>query len=118
MSFSIGAKYRDSVWCDVVDMEMCHLLLGKPWKYDKVAIHDKTKNTYNFMLGKTRLMLLHSPWAEPKSVQGDSQSVVAKQELMDKESDIKGVVPGLIKEQLERFVDVVRAKLPKVVPSM
>jgi hypothetical protein len=37
---------------------------------------------------------------------------------MDKESDIKGVVPGLIKEQLERFVDVVRVELPKAVPSM
>jgi hypothetical protein len=30
VSFSIEAKYRDTVWCDVVDMETCHLLLGKP----------------------------------------------------------------------------------------
>jgi hypothetical protein len=28
--FSIGAKYVDHVWCDVVDMATCHLLLGKP----------------------------------------------------------------------------------------
>jgi hypothetical protein len=55
---------------------------------------------YIFMLGKTKLMLLHSPWVEPKLSQRDGQSVVAKQELTDKESDIKGVVPGLIKEQL------------------
>jgi hypothetical protein len=27
--FSIGVKYVDRVWCDVVDMTMCHLLLGK-----------------------------------------------------------------------------------------
>jgi hypothetical protein len=78
VSFSIGAKYRGNVWCDVVDMETCHLLLGKPWKYDKVVIHDETKNTYSFMLGKTKLTLLHSPWAEPKPSQGDGQSVVAK----------------------------------------
>ena len=30
VSFFIGAKYRDSVWCDVVNMETCHLLVGKP----------------------------------------------------------------------------------------
>ena len=100
-------------------METCHLLLGKPWKYDKATIHDETKNTYSFMLGKTRLTLLHSPWAEePKPSQGNGQSIIAKQELTEKESDIKGVVPGLIKEQLGRFVDMVRAELPKVVPSM
>jgi hypothetical protein len=79
-------------------METCHLLLGKPWKYDKAVIHDETKNTYSFMLGKTRLALLHNPWAEPKPSQGDGQSVVAKQELTDKESGIKGVVLRLIKE--------------------
>jgi hypothetical protein len=41
--FSIGAKYVDHVWCDVVDMATCHLLLGKPWQDDKAAIHDETK---------------------------------------------------------------------------
>ena len=65
------------------------------------------------MLGKTRLMLLHNPWVEPKPSQGDSQSFVAKQVLTDKESDIKGVVPRPIKKLLERFVDVVQAKLLK-----
>jgi hypothetical protein len=43
VSFSIGAKYVDHVWCDVVDMATCHLLLGKPWQDDKAAIHDETK---------------------------------------------------------------------------
>ena len=31
ISFSIGAKYKDQVWCDVVTMDACHLLLGRPW---------------------------------------------------------------------------------------
>jgi hypothetical protein len=118
VSFSIGAKYRDNVWCDVVDVETCHLLLGKPWKYDKATIHDETKNTYNFMMGKTKLTLLHSPWVEPKPSQGDGQSIVAKQELTDKESSIKGVVLGLINEQLGRFVNIVQVELPKEVPSL
>jgi hypothetical protein len=35
VSFSIGTKYIDKVWCDVVDMNTCHLLLGRPWQHDK-----------------------------------------------------------------------------------
>ena len=69
-----------------------------PLKDDKAAIHDETKNTYSFMLRKTKLTLLFGPWSEPKPSQGDGQSVVAKQELTDKEGDINGVVPGPIME--------------------
>jgi hypothetical protein len=59
--FSIGGKYVDHVWCDVVNMTMCHLLLGKSWQDDKAAVYDETTNTYSFMLGKTKLTLLQSP---------------------------------------------------------
>ncbi|CAA0822885.1 F-box associated ubiquitination effector family protein, partial [Striga hermonthica] len=31
VQFSIGPKFRDTVWCDVVPMDACHLLLGRPW---------------------------------------------------------------------------------------
>jgi hypothetical protein len=84
--FSIGGKYVDRVWCDVVDMTMCHLLLGKSWQDDKAVVYDETKNTYSFMLGKTKLTLLQNPWPKPQPSQGDSQTVVAKQELTSKKA--------------------------------
>ncbi|GKB41004.1 putative nucleotidyltransferase, ribonuclease H [Tanacetum coccineum] len=31
VAFSVGTTYKDSVWCDVVPMDACHLLLGRPW---------------------------------------------------------------------------------------
>lgn len=40
VSFSIRAKYRDQVWCDVVAMDACHLLLGRPCQYDRVSLLD------------------------------------------------------------------------------
>ncbi|MED6224984.1 hypothetical protein PIB30_117159 [Stylosanthes scabra] len=40
VQFSIGSKYKDEVWCDVIPMDACHLLLGRPWQYDRRAIHD------------------------------------------------------------------------------
>ena len=35
ISFSIGKKYKDDVLCDVVPMSACHVLLGRPWKFDR-----------------------------------------------------------------------------------
>ncbi|KAH0692771.1 hypothetical protein KY285_019868 [Solanum tuberosum] len=33
IKFKIGS-YHDEVFCDVVPMQACHLLLGRPWEYD------------------------------------------------------------------------------------
>jgi hypothetical protein len=30
VKFSFGKKYEDQVWCDVLPMTVCHLLLGRP----------------------------------------------------------------------------------------
>ncbi|GJW99531.1 putative reverse transcriptase domain, zinc finger, CCHC-type, aspartic peptidase domain protein [Tanacetum coccineum] len=46
--FSIRDKYRDEVWCDVVPMDACHLLLGRPWQFDRRTIHDGKRNMYSF----------------------------------------------------------------------
>ena len=51
ISFSIGMKYKDNAWCDVVVMDACHLLLGRPWQYERGIQHDGRKNTYSFMFG-------------------------------------------------------------------
>jgi hypothetical protein len=43
--FKIGG-YKDEILCDVIPMDVCHLLLGRPWQYDINVIHDGRKNTY------------------------------------------------------------------------
>jgi len=30
ISLSIGKNYRDELWCDVIPMDACHILLGRP----------------------------------------------------------------------------------------
>ncbi|XP_016670004.1 uncharacterized protein [Gossypium hirsutum] len=53
VSFTIE-KYQDEVLCDVVPMHARHLLLGRPWQFDKLAIHDRYTNWYTFKhLGRT-----------------------------------------------------------------
>ncbi|XP_010550291.1 PREDICTED: uncharacterized protein LOC104821189 [Tarenaya hassleriana] len=49
--FSIG-KYRDEVLCDVVPMQAGHILLGRPWQFDREVTHDGRANQYSFVYDK------------------------------------------------------------------
>lgn len=48
VKFSLGKNYVDQVWCDVIPMTVCHLLLGRPWMYDRQVSYDGKENTYAF----------------------------------------------------------------------
>lgn len=87
VSFSIG-KYVDEVLCDVVPMQACHLLLGRPWQYDRRVVHDGYKNKYSFMLREEPIVLLP---LSPKNVLEDHLKK-KKKELAEKKSDRKSEV--------------------------
>jgi hypothetical protein len=58
VEFKIGG-YKDEILCDVIPMDVCHLLLGRPWQYDRNVIHDGRKNTYTLEKnGRTHMLLL------------------------------------------------------------
>ncbi|KAI0498397.1 hypothetical protein KFK09_021638 [Dendrobium nobile] len=59
--FSIGKHYMCEVLCDVVDMDVCHLILGRPWKFDVGAIYDGRANTYSLEWKAKKLRLLSQP---------------------------------------------------------
>lgn len=48
VSFSVG-NYVDQVDCDVLPLEVCRLLLGRPCQYDRDATHARRDNTYTFV---------------------------------------------------------------------
>ena len=48
VSFSIG-KHKDEVLYDIVPMHAGHILLGRPWQFDRKATHDGFKNRYSFV---------------------------------------------------------------------
>ncbi|XP_052626904.1 uncharacterized protein LOC111883152 [Lactuca sativa] len=58
VQFSVGTTYKDDVWCDVVAMDACHLLLGIPWEYDRNIDHNGRTNTYNFLFGGVKITLV------------------------------------------------------------
>lgn len=48
MEFHIG-RYKDKVMCDIMSMDVCHILLGRPWQYDRKVVHDGKTNCYKFV---------------------------------------------------------------------
>ncbi|GKB91371.1 retrotransposon protein, putative, ty3-gypsy subclass, partial [Tanacetum coccineum] len=46
---AIGKHYNELVTCDVVDMEACHILLGRPWKHDVDTTHQVVKGVEDVM---------------------------------------------------------------------
>ena len=50
VSFSID-KYNDEVYCDVVDMDACHILFRRPWQYDVDVKHLGMSNLYQLEEG-------------------------------------------------------------------
>jgi hypothetical protein len=48
VKFKIGS-YHDEVLCDIIRMDACHMLLGRPWQFDRRAMHDGHANTYSLM---------------------------------------------------------------------
>lgn len=48
MHFTIGT-YSDFVDCDVVPMQDCCFLLGRPWQFDGESVHHGKTNHYSLM---------------------------------------------------------------------
>jgi hypothetical protein len=101
VEFKIGG-YRDEIMCDAIPMDVCHILLGIPWKFDKNVIHDGRKNTYTLKKNSRTHMLF--PIEEKKVKEEASKSIL----LMSRKELLKEV-----KEEQERQFDVVRK--PRVI---
>ena len=56
VSFSTG-RYSDEVLCDIVPMHAGHILLGRPWEFDRRATKDGYTNRYSFVMNKRTITL-------------------------------------------------------------
>ncbi|GJV72926.1 putative nucleotidyltransferase, ribonuclease H [Tanacetum coccineum] len=95
---AIGKHYNELVTCDVVDMEACHVLLGRPWQRDVDSTHQELEN-------KTLATLVASPKdfeAERKET-GVSHALVMKGVNDVMENAIPAVVKPLLAEYGNRL---------------
>ena len=56
INFSMGKSYVDDVLCDV-EMDACHLILGRPWQYDVDATHRCRDNMHIFFKNGRKILL-------------------------------------------------------------
>jgi hypothetical protein len=61
VQFSLGQEYVDEAWCDIIPITVCHMLLGRPWLYDRKVSYNGYINTYSFQYNGKKLVLLPLP---------------------------------------------------------
>ncbi|XP_013639428.1 PREDICTED: uncharacterized protein LOC106344638 [Brassica oleracea var. oleracea] len=65
VSFSIVPYYTDRIYCDIAPMDISHLLLGRPWEFDRNILHNGADNTYQFTWNSHKILLLPSKELAP-----------------------------------------------------
>ncbi|WVZ85411.1 hypothetical protein U9M48_032346 [Paspalum notatum var. saurae] len=86
--FSIGS-YSDFADCDVVPMQACSLLLGRPWEYDTDALHHGRSNKYTFMHKGKKITLL--PLTPSEIVEFDRERLANDKKTVEAKSEIQHV---------------------------
>jgi hypothetical protein len=124
---------KDEFLCDVIPMDVFHVLLGRPWKYDRNFIHYGIKNTCTLDKSGCRHMLLP---LEDKGVKEEAIMSILLMSWKDileevkKDQEMQFVVIGKlksiltitsmndfsieIKELLNAFVDIVVDELQRI----
>ncbi|XP_076921200.1 uncharacterized protein LOC143582552 [Bidens hawaiensis] len=90
---------KDDILCDVVPMDACHLLLGRPWEYEQSIEHNGRSNSYSFLYGRVKITLVPSK---------------PKQKPVPEEVEI----PEAMIHLLEEFSDVFLDELPDGLPPI
>ncbi|XP_019058370.1 PREDICTED: uncharacterized protein LOC104816126 [Tarenaya hassleriana] len=140
--FSKG-KYHDEVLCDVVPMQASHIMLGRPWQFDREVKHDDRANQYFFVYDKRKVVItplspsqVHEMQLklakEPEPKKGsfylkDSQVVravrqeqpvlflVFKDQLsLRKETSLSPAISRLLERYSDVFPDEIPAGLPPI----
>jgi len=134
VSFSIGKKYFDNAWCNVVSMDACYLLLGRPWQYDQGVVHDGWRNTYTLSIeGKKKVVLapqregvIPIPMTEGINLLSmswfleeiEEEGIVNALMTCENGSKVNDDVSVELREVLKKFADLMPEELPLGLPPM
>ena len=106
--------YSDYVDCDVIPMEACSLLLGRPWQYDTDSLHHGRSNHYSFIF-KGQKVIIH-PMTPEQIVKDDLARAARNAKQLEpspspSNSEIKLNAPVLLATRAD-FDDLCDAHLP------
>ncbi|XP_048133303.1 disease resistance protein L6-like [Rhodamnia argentea] len=121
VQFSIRKMYSDEVWCDIVPMDTCHILLMRLWRFDGKTQHDGFRNTCTFKKDGHTITL--GPLDLRKEVKNNLLSRSSSREeamnahelfaivVIEQNSD-SSEIPTQVLSLLEEFADVVPKETP------
>ncbi|CAL8119850.1 unnamed protein product [Prunus armeniaca] len=137
---SIGKHYRDEILCDVIDMDACHILLGRPWQFDVDATFKGRDNVILFSWNNRKIAMATTQPAkqsvEPKTRSSSFLTLIhSEQELNEtiKEAEcfcplvLKGLlkigggegdIPQDVQQILNQFQELLSENLPNELPLM
>ena len=49
ITFLFGKDFEESIWCEVLPIQVSHILLERPWLFDRRVQHDGYENTYTLI---------------------------------------------------------------------
>jgi hypothetical protein len=81
VEFHIGS-YKDEVLSDIIPMDVYHILLGRPWKYEIKSIHDGRRDTYFLEKSDNKHVLLPLKDETTKEEVGPSILLISGKELL------------------------------------
>jgi hypothetical protein len=130
VEFKIGG-YKDDILFDVIPMDVCHVLLERPWQFDRNVIHDGRKNTYTLEKNGRTHMLMPIEDKKVKEEANPSILIMSGKELLNEVKKEKNMQFAIVRkpeviltsttvddileeiqEMLENFVDIVVDELP------
>nr|GFA40538.1 hypothetical protein [Tanacetum cinerariifolium] len=97
VTFSVGKTYKDNVCCNVVSMDACHLLLGRPWEYDRAITHNGRANTYSFLFERVKITLMPN---KPKEIVSKSTGALLTLSQFEEELEVGDDVFVLIGKEV------------------
>lgn len=131
ISFSIGDSYHDKIYCDIVPMDACHLLLGRPWDFDYMSVFS-TLITSNFKIRPSHSSLHHQRLSHlphlhhtPFTEQETFESALREEEVVFVLTMMTSFTSSLEHELrpefatiLKEFADVFTTDLPPGLPPL
>lgn len=133
-TFSIGKHYSYSILCDVVEMDACHLILGRLWQFDVDVQHQGRANVYIIFRDGWKIIFrplqevensTHSK-GKPGLLSTGSEFIEEVKEAQDivalvtegTPSSVSQEVPEIMRPMLEEFQDIMPEKMPQGLPPM
>ena len=118
-------NYKDNVLCDVVPMEACHILLGRPWQFDKKTMDNGLTNEITFTHNEKKFILnplSHSQvvkdQVQMKQKRDEEKKKIEKQKaLREPKAWEKSVPSHKVIQQDEKFEDTFENMLLVEQPS-